>query len=112
MALKPSLEGWKPVVFVNIEHAGNALKPSLEGWKPRARSPRLQNRRPLKPSLEGWKLPREPRSAEPAEDLETFLRGMETGVFGIAAVGDFALKPSLEGWKPLDRAGDGALGGP
>ena len=81
-ALKPSLEGWKPLWDDLQPRGGVPLKPSLEGWKrPVQGRPRVRGRA-LKPSLEGWK-PAGDEAVDPPR---------------------LALKPSLEGWKPISMA--------
>ena len=46
------------------------------------------------------------------EDLETFLRGMETKIATVARTATVPLKPSLEGWKPWEAFADIGGGGP
>ena len=55
-----------------------ALKPSLEGWKPPLQKLSVDRFTPLKPSLEGWKQEHVPGELVAPRPLETFLRGMET----------------------------------
>ena len=54
-ALKPSLEGWKPIHCPFARSFSATLKPSLEGWKRGDWLESFTQRQALKPSLEGWK---------------------------------------------------------
>ena len=79
------------------------LKPSLVEWKLPKPDIQLPQPRALKPSLVEWKPSCRSLLILPAEDLETFLGGMETTSANSRDSRCSALKPSLVEWKQGKR---------